>query len=426
MLATFVYFVLPVILLCIGLPIYLILLIASLVAVVWVANVPLTTIQTNMFGGLDNFPLLAIPFFILAGEIMGQGGIARRVIVWVTALTGSARGSLPITVIASSELFGAMSHTSVGTVAAVGRLVYPALRDGGYSDRFTVSLIASSGAIAVVIPPSIAMILYSMSAQQSAVDLFTAGIVPSLLIGLVDAIYVVIYSRARAVKVGAPASWPKIRKATREAGWALGTPVVIFGGIYGGIFTPTEAAGVAAIYSIVVTMFIYRDIGWRQLWQITLASVFLISQILIIVTAAGIYSWLLTTSGIPQHIVAAMTALNLHPWETLLIVNLGLLLVGSFLEPPAAIMILTPLLLPLVQAAGVHPIHFGIIMAVNLSIGMYTPPFGLNLFASQAIFKQPLGSIYRGVLPFVAINFITLMVISYFPAISMGLVNLGK
>jgi C4-dicarboxylate transporter DctM subunit len=425
-LATFVYFVLPVILLCIGLPIYLILLIASLVAVVFVADVPLTTIQTNMFGGLDNFPLLAIPFFILAGEIMGQGGIAKRVIVWVTALTGSARGSLPITVIASSELFGAMSHTSVGTVAAVGRLVYPALRDGGYGDRFTVSLIASSGAIAVVIPPSIAMILYSMSAQQSAVDLFTAGILPSLLIGLVDAIYVVVYSRARAVKVGAPAAWPKIWAATKEAGWALGTPVVIFGGIYGGIFTPTEAAGVAAIYSIVVTMFIYRDIGWRQLWQITLASVFLISQILIIVTAAGIYSWLLTTSGIPQHIVDAMTALHLHPWETLLIVNLGLLLVGSFLEPPAAIMILTPLLLPLVQAAGVHPIHFGIIMAVNLSIGMYTPPFGLNLFASQAIFKQPLGSIYRGVLPFVAINFITLMVISYFPAISMGLVNLGK
>jgi C4-dicarboxylate transporter DctM subunit len=425
-LATFVYFVLPVILLCIGLPIYLILLIASLVAVVFVADVPLTTIQTNMFGGLDNFPLLAIPFFILAGEIMGQGGIAKRVIVWVTALTGSARGSLPITVIASSELFGAMSHTSVGTVAAVGRLVYPALRDGGYGDRFTVSLIASSGAIAVVIPPSIAMILYSMSAQQSAVDLFTAGILPSLLIGLVDAIYVVVYSRARAVMVGAPAAWPKIWAATKEAGWALGTPVVIFGGIYGGIFTPTEAAGVAAIYSIVVTMFIYRDIGWRQLWQITLASVFLISQILIIVTAAGIYSWLLTTSGIPQHIVDAMTALHLHPWETLLIVNLGLLLVGSFLEPPAAIMILTPLLLPLVQAAGVHPIHFGIIMAVNLSIGMYTPPFGLNLFASQAIFKQPLGSIYRGVLPFVAINFITLMVISYFPAISMGLVNLGK
>ena len=424
--ATFVFFGLPVILLCIGLPIYLILLIASLAAVLFVVDVPLATIQTNMFGGLDNFPLLAIPFFILAGEIMGQGGIARRVIVWVTALTGSARGSLPITAIASSELFGAMSHTAVGTVAAVGRLVFPALRDGGYGERFTVSLIASSGAIAVVIPPSIAMILYSMSAQQSAVALFTAGIVPSILIGLVDSAYVIIYSRRRNVAVGERASWPKIWKATKEAGWALGTPIVIFGGIYGGVFTPTEAAGVAAIYSIIVTMFIYRDIGWRELWQITLSSVFLISQILIIVTAAGIYSWLLTTSGIPQHLVAGMEAMHLHPWQTLLIVNLGLLLVGSFLEPPAAIMILTPLLLPLVQGAGVNPIHFGIIMAVNLSIGMYTPPFGLNLFASQAIFKQPLISIYRGVIPFVLINFITLMVISYVPVISMGLVGSGR
>ena len=424
MTAVIVFFVLPAVLLCVGLPIYLILLISSLAAIMFVVDVPLAIVQTNMFGGLDSFPLLAVPFFILAGEIMGQGGIAKRVIVWVTALTGSARGSLPITAIASSELFGAMSHTAVGTVAAVGRLVYPALRKGGYNDRFTVSLIASSGAIAVVIPPSIAMILYSMSAQQSAVALFTAGIIPSLLVGLVDSLYVILYSRGN-VAVGQKASWPAIRAATKDASWALGTPIVIFGGIYGGIFTPTEAAGVAAIYSIIVTMFIYRDIGWVELWRITLSAVFLISQILIIVTAAGIYSWLLTTSGIPQQIVAQMEALHLHPWETLLIVNLGLLLVGSFLEPPAAIMILTPLLLPLVQAAGVHPVHFGIIMAVNLSIGMYTPPFGLNLFASQAIFKQPLATIYRGVLPFVLINFATLMVITYVPAISLGLVRPG-
>jgi C4-dicarboxylate transporter, DctM subunit len=265
-----------------------------------------------------------------------------------------------------------------------------------------------------------------MSAQQSAVALFTAGIIPSLLIGLVDCVYVVLYSRARNVAVGERASWPKIWQATREAGWALGTPIVIFGGIYGGVFTPTEAAGVAAIYSIIVTMFIYRDIGWRELWQITLSSVFLISQILIIVTAAGIYSWLLTTSGIPQHLVATMESWHLHPWQTLLIVNLGLLLVGSFLEPPAAIMILTPLLLPLVQGAGVNPIHFGIIMAVNLSIGMYTPPFGLNLFASQAIFNQPLGMIYRGIVPFVLINFATLLLISYVPWISLGLLNIGR
>jgi C4-dicarboxylate transporter, DctM subunit len=425
-LATFVYFILPVILLCIGFPIYLILLITSLIAVLFVADVQLTVIQTNMFGSIDNFPLLAIPFFILAGEIMGQGGIAKRVIVWVSALTGSARGSLPITTIVSSELFGAMSHTAVGTVAAVGRLVYPALKAGGYSDRFTVSLIASSGAIAVVIPPSISMILYSMSAQQSAVALFTAGILPSLLIGLVDAVYVVIYSRAGKVAVGEKASWPKIWAATKDASWALVTPVVIFGGIYGGIFTPTEAAGVAAVYSIIVTMFIYRDIGWGDLWRITLAAVFLVSQILIIVTAAGVYSWLLTTSGIPQNIVAYINALHLPPWQILLLINLALLLVGSFLEPPAAIMILTPLLLPVVEAAGVNAIHFGIILAVNLSIGMYAPPFGLNLFASQAIFNQPLSSIYRGVIPFVLINFVTLLVITYVPAISLVLVGLGR
>jgi C4-dicarboxylate transporter DctM subunit len=270
------------------------------------------------------------------------------------------------------------------------------------------------------------MILYGMAAQQSAIALFTAGVLPSLLIGLVDAAYVVFYSHSHKVAVGEKASWPRIRAATRDAFWALGTPFVIFGGIYGGIFTPTEAAGVAVVYSIVVTMFIYRDIGWRDLWRITLAAVFLISQILIIVTAAGIYSWLLTTSGIPQGIVATMTLLHLPPWQVLLLVNVGLLLVGSFLEPPAAIMILTPLLLPVVQAAGVNAIHFGIIMAVNLSIGMYTPPFGLNLFASQAIFNLPLGSIYRGVVPFVLINFATLMLISYVPAISLVLVGAGR
>ncbi len=426
MLATFVYFILPVILLCIGFPIYLVLLFTSLIAVLFVADVQTTVIQTNMFGSLDNFPLLAIPFFILAGEIMGQGGIAGRVIVWVTALTGSARGSLPMTTIMSSELFGAMSHTAVGTVAAVGRFVYPALKSGGYGDRFTVGLIASSGAIAVVIPPSISMILYGMAAQQSAIALFTAGVLPSLLIGLVGAIYVIVYSWSRKVAVGEKASWSKIRAVTREAGWALGTPFVIFGGIYGGIFTPTEAAGVAVVYSIVVTMFIYRDIGWRDLWRITVAAVFLISQILIIVTAAGIYSWLLTTSGIPRSIVATMSSLHLPLWQLLLMVNIGLLLVGSFLEPPAAIMILTPLLLPVVEAAGVNAIHFGIIMAVNLSIGMYTPPFGLNLFASQAIFNQPLAAIYRGVIPFALINFATLMLISYVPAISLVLLRLGR
>jgi len=421
--AYFIFFGLPVVLLVLGFPIFLILLVASIVAVLTVADVPTEAIQTYMFGSLDNFPLLAVPFFILAGEIMAQGGIARRIIAMVMAIVGGIRGSLAVTTVAASELFGAMSHTAVGTVVAMGRMIYPALKEGGYNDRFAVGLIASSGAIAVVIPPSIAMILYAVSAEQSAILLFTAGILPSILIGIIDAAYVMSYAKLKRVPLGARAHWETIWKTSKEASWSIGSLAVIFGGIYGGVFTPTEAAGVAVIYSLFVTMVVYREVDLAGFWRILLASAYLISQILLIVTSAGIYSWLLTTSGIPQQVVESINALQMPKWELLLSLNVGLLLAGSFLEPPAAILILTPLLLPIVRGVGVNPIHFGIIVAVNLSLGMYTPPFGLNLFSSQAIFDAPLGRIYLGVLPFLLLNFVALMIITYVPAISMALLN---
>ena len=222
-----------------------------------------------------------------------------------------------------------------------------------------------------------------------------------------------------------PARWLNIWDSTKEASWAIGTIVVIFGGIYGGVFTPTEAAGVAVVYSLFVTTVIYKELSLLDLWRVVCNASFLISQILIIVASAGVYSWLLTTSGLPQQIVAAMEALQMRPWETLLIINLILLLAGSFLEPPAAILILTPLLLPIVIDIGVSPIHFGIIMAVNLSIGLYTPPFGLNLFATHAIFNVPIATVYRGVLPFVLLNFAILLVVTYVPSISMILLGSG-
>lgn len=423
MTASFVYFVLPAILLILGLPIFVVLILTSVAAILLVAHVPTQAVQTYMFGSLDNFPLLAVPFFVLAGEIMGRGGIANRVVTWVVSIIGGVRGSLAVTTVASSELFGAMAHTSVGTVVAIGRLLFPSLTKHGYSERFAVSLITSSGAVAVIIPPSISMILYAMTAQVSAIKLFTAGILPSLLIGIVDAIYVLIYARIKMVPLSSPARWKNVWASTKEASWAIGTIVVIFGGIYGGIFTPTEAAGVAVVYSLFVAMFIYREVDLKALWRIVVNSVVLISQILIIVTGAGIYSWLMTTSGIPQNLIHAVSAMRLPNWETLLYVNVGLLIAGSFLEPPAAILILTPLLLPVVEAAGVNALHFGIIMAVNLSIGLYMPPFGLNLFAARAIFNVPMSTIYRGVLPFVFVNFAALLVITYVPAISMALVG---
>ena len=224
---TFVYFILPVILLILGLPIFVVLLLTSTAAILFVAHVPTDAVQTYMFASLDNFPLLAVPFFVLAGEIMGRGGIAERVVTWVVSIIGGVRGSLAVTTVASSELFGAMAHTSVGTVVAIGRLLFPSLTKHGYSERFAISLITSSGAVAVIIPPSIAMILYAMTAEVSAIKLFTAGILPSLLIGLVDAVYVMVYARIKMVPLSAPARWKNIWASTKEASWAIGTIVVI-------------------------------------------------------------------------------------------------------------------------------------------------------------------------------------------------------
>jgi C4-dicarboxylate transporter DctM subunit len=416
-----IYILIPFALLLLGFPIFLILMITALVALAFVSGVSPTVVQTTMFGSLDSFPLLAVPFFVLAGEIMGQGGIAKRIIAWVLAVVGGVRGSLAVTTIASSEVFGAMSGSAVGCVAAVGRLLLPALREGGYGERFSTSLIAASGAVAVIIPPSIPLIIYGVVAQQPVTVLFLAGILPALLIGLIDATYVLVYARVKGIPRSGGARWSTIWAATKDAGWALGTLVVIFGGIYGGIFTPTEAAGVAVVYALLVSKFIYRDITWKQLGKITMSAAQLNGQILVIVTAAGLYSWFLTTSGIPQQLIAQVEAMHIGEWQTLLLFNVVLLFVGSFLEPAPAILILTPLFLPVVEALGVSPIHFGIIIAVNLSLGMYTPPFGLNLFASHSLFGTKLGMLYRGVLPFLAINGIGLLLVTYVPQISLFL-----
>ena len=419
MLNSFLFFGLPAILLIVGVPIFLALFVTC-IAIVLVSGAPTSGIQIYMFGSLDSFPLLAVPFFVLAGEIMAQGGVARRIVVWIMSLVGGVRGSLGVTTVAASEVFGAMTHTAVGTVVAVGRMIYPSLRQSGYNESFSAGLIASSGAIAVVIPPSIAMIIYSMVAQQSAIALFTAGILPSLLIGAVDAVYVMVYAKAKNVPLTQGERWSTIRTATKDASWSIGTIFVIFGGIYGGVFTPTEAAGVAVVYALFITMVVHREVKFGDLWRILVSASTLIAKVLMIVTAAGIYAALLTQSGIPQQTVASINAMHLPVWGLLLSINLLLLIMGSFLEPPAAILILTPLLLPIVEAVGVSPIHFGIVMAVNLSIGMYTPPFGLNLLASQAVLNTPISRIYKGAMPFVLLNFLVLLVITYVPSISMA------
>jgi C4-dicarboxylate transporter DctM subunit len=235
------------------------------------------------------------------------------------------------------------------------------------------------------------------------------------------AAYVYVYATRRDIREGRPFSWSGVLHASRDGVWALGTPVIILGGIYAGVVSPTEAAGIACVYAIFVTRYVYRDIDWKGIWDVAISSMYLTAQVLIIVAAAGVYSWLLTVSSVPQNLVAAIEALKLEPWMLLLAVNLLLLIVGCFLDPNSAILILTPLLIPVMQAHGVDLIHFGIIMTVNLAIGMFTPPFGLNIFVAQAMFKSPLKTIYPGLVPFILVNLVALCFITYVPGLSLWL-----
>ena len=377
-----------------------------------------------MFGSIGNFALLAVPFFIFAGELMGRGGMARRLIVLVMALFGGFRGSMPITTVGAAALYGSISGSTAATVAALGPLFYPQLRKSGYNAKFSTGVITSAGYLDNIIPPSIAMILYCAAAEQSVIKLFTAGIVPGIdARGIDGALHLPLCptqnGSTRAVRFdGAPSRW-----RSRTAPGRSELPFIIFGGLYGGIFSPTEAAGAACVYVAFVTMAIYREIGWREFWDVPVTSMYLTAQIFLIVAVAGVFSWLLTTSGVPKAAVDNIADLNLQPWQVLLVINIFLLIVGCFIDTASAILVLTPLLLPIALAIGVDPIHFGIIVAVNLSIGTFTPPFGINIFVAQSIFDVPLRSIYAGLVPFIAVAVVGLMILTYVPELSLWLVR---
>lgn len=410
---------LPPILLLAGIPIYMVLLISASAAILGFMTVPPLMIPQIMFGSLDKFALLSVPFFIFAGEIMARGGVSRRIVNCALSMFGGVKAARPLTTIAASEFFGAVSGSSPATVAAMGKLMYPSLREGGYSEKFSLGLITSSGGIASVMPPSILMILYAASSEQSVIELFAAGVLPALLLGLATVFYILWHTRSVDAPLEPRRKLIEIGALVLAALPALGTPVLILGGIYAGIFSPTESAGMAGIYGLLVARFVYREVSWKDVWDAVVSSTRLTAQILIVVAASGVFSWVLTTSGIPQALVQSVGALSENPWVILLAINIFLLIVGCLVDPVSAIILLTPMLVPLAQHLGVDLIHFGVIMAVNLSIGMFTPPFGLNIFTSHALFGAPISTISSGLVPFIVLQIATLFLITFVPWLSL-------
>jgi C4-dicarboxylate transporter DctM subunit len=411
----------PLVLLMLGVPIFLLLLSTCITAIVFFSKLPHALVHQVLFDALNKFPLIAVPFFIFTGDLMSRGGLSARLMRWVASMFGGFRASLPLTSLGFAAVFGAISGATTASVAAVGSITYPRLRQAGYSERFASALIVSECALDNLIPPSIAFILYGIATETSVAHLFAAGIVPGLLLGATFAFYIYAHSFKENIDVRQKFSWPEFVAASKEGIWPLGAIAVIFGGIYSGVFSPTEAAGVSCVYAIFVAMVVYREVNVVQLFQCAARTMFLTATFFLIVSIAGLFGWLLTISGVAGTLSNAISAMHAPAWVILLMINIVLLIVGCFLDTGTALLVLSPLLLPIAKQVGVDPIHFGVIVVMNLTIGGFHPPFGLNIFVFQALFKTPSYVLFPGLIPFVALAILALMLVTYIPSLSLAI-----
>ena len=389
-----------------------------------VSNVNMLVAVKEMFSSINKFPLAAIPFFILAGNLMETGGISRRLVEFAKSLVGGVQGGLPMTCVLTCMIFAAVSGSSVATTFAIGAILIPALIKHGYPTPYAAALQATSAELGVIIPPSIPMILYGVAAEVSIGELFIAGFGPGLLIGGALMLFAYLYCRYKGWGKNDGDGRLPVGRATLQAGWALLMPVIILGGIYGGIFTPTEASAVAVFYALVVGLVIYREIRIADLYPILKKSVISSSVIMFIIANAGLFAYLITRAGVPDAIGLWLKEVLQSPLLFLLGVRAALFVIGMFIETSAAIIVLAPILAPVGAHFGVDPVHFGIIMVVNLALGMITPPFGVNLFAACTVAKISLDRIVTQLIPFVLVVLACLMVITYVPAISLTLRDL--
>lgn len=420
-----VLFGVMIILLILNVPVAIALGLSSLAAILYSGDLTTGYIVQNLVTSSDSFTTMAIPFFVLAGEMMGGGGISKRLMDSARVFFGRFTGGLAIVTVVVCMFFAAISGSGPATVAAVGGMVIPSMLAAGYDKKFTLAVIAAAGSIGVIIPPSIPMVIYSVSTNQSISELFMAGFVPGILIGLSLIAYSYFYCKKNGYKGDKePFSWKHAGKVLWDAKWALICPVIILGGIYGGIFTPTEAAAVAAAYGFIVGVFVYKELTLKEAVKVIKSAVVTTSTIMLVIGCAAVFTKVLAVAKIPTLVANAITGLNANKIVILILINVVLLFVGCFMETLCAIMILAPIFLPIVTAVGVNPVHFGIIMVVNLAIGFITPPLGINLFVASRVGGAQLSEVIKGIVPFIIVMIVDLLLITYLPAISMILPDL--
>ena len=411
-------------LMLVGVPVAVALGASTLASTFFFTDMDLMGITSKVFDGLNKYTLMAIPMFILAGSLLARGSAARRIIDFAKTLVGHLPGGLPIAAILASIIFAAISGSSPATVAAIGSVMYGAIKQAGYNEQFAIGTITTAGTLGILIPPSVVFIVYGVSADESIGKLFMAGVIPGLMIGGMMMLATYILARRSGFKSGKMASFKEQFIAFKEAFWALLIIVVVIGGIYGGIFTPTEAGAVSVMYAFFVSYFIYKDLKIKDLYKILLDSAQTTAMIFFIIANAMIFAHFLTDEQIPQQITQWILEANVTPLMFLLIVNILLLIMGQFMEPSSVVMITVPLLLPIGVALGVDPIHLGVIMVVNMEIGMLTPPVGLNLFVASGITGLSMGQVIKASLPMTLVLLFGLMLVTYIPAISLWLPNL--
>jgi C4-dicarboxylate transporter DctM subunit len=430
--ATVIFAVLAVLLLA-GVPIAICLGLSSAIYLLLFYPIPewsnttsiMAGILPNKFGAtMEHFTLMAIPFFIVSSNFLSTGGVARRIIRFANALVGWMSGGLAMAGILACIMFAAVSGSSPATVVAIGSIMIPGMVDAGYSKRFSVGSIATAGSLGILIPPSIVMIVYAVATEQSVGKMFIAGIVPGLMLGAMLLVVTWITAKRKNMPCQEKPTFKELWLSFVDAIWGLLLVVMIIGGIYGGIFTPTEAAAVAAVYAAFISLFIYRDMGFKDIPHVMLESAKMTAMLLFIIACAMIFAHVLTMERIPQSIAEWLVARDMTWWMFLLMVNIILWFAGDFMEPSSIILILAPIFFPIAMALDIDPIHLGIVMTLNMEVGMITPPVGLNLYVASGLSGMRLEDVTKAALPWMLVMIAALVLVTYIPGISLFLVDL--